>query len=250
MWSWFFHSKPVNRIPALLWNKSIARVPYAAELERGDQDRLRGLVEWFLQAKTFEGAAGLVVNEQMRIDIALQASLLILNLDRDYYSGWHAVILYPADFIVPKEIMDDDGVVHQWTEEIAGESWEQGPVILSWDAAYKSDPGMNIVIHEFAHKLDMHGGAPNGCPPLPAGLSASDWARDFQNAYDRFCADVDALKPVRIDEYAAESPAEFFAVLSESFFTTPRIVVEDFPPLYRHLKEFYRQDPLLLLASS
>lgn len=249
-WPWWKRELPEETLPAELWNDALVRLPYAAALPDAQHRRLQELVAWFLRAKTFEGAAGLVVSERMRIEIALQACLLILNLDRDYYSGWRAIILYPGDFVVPREVVDENGIVHQWTDELSGESWEQGPVILSWEATSNREWDMNIVLHEFAHKIDMRDGTANGCPPLPAGLSPESWAHDFQAAYLQFCEAVDRNLPVRVDEYAAESPAEFFAVLSEVFFLSPDVVAADFPALYRHLRAFYRQDPSQVLGKT
>jgi Mlc titration factor MtfA (ptsG expression regulator) len=124
-------------------------------------------------------------------------------------------------------------------------------VILSWDAAVApSGTQTNIVLHEFAHKLDMRNGAADGCPPLPPDLSRAAWAHDFQAAYEELCTALDRDLPVRIDDYAAESPAEFFAVLSETFFLAPEVVQSDFPAVYRQLAAFYRQDPLRLLHST
>lgn len=237
-------------IPATLWATALAELPYAAALPASDQSRLHELAVRFLRSKTFEGAAGLVVSDRMRTRVALQACLLVLNLDLDYYRGWRAIILYPGDFRAQREMVDEDGVVHEWTEELAGESWERGPVILSWQSSAASDPDVNIVLHEFAHKLDMLDGAANGCPPLPAALSVPDWARDFGQAYAGFCAAVDRGEPVHVDEYAAESPAEFFAVLSELFFLKPDLVNREFPAIYRQLRDFYRQDPLTVLGTT
>lgn len=234
-------------LPASLWTEALAQLPYAAALGALDQARLETLVIRFLRTKTFEGAAGLNVSDAMRVRIALQACLLILNLSFDYYRGWHAVILYPGDFVVPKELVDENGIVHQWTEELAGESWEQGPVILSWDAAAEVGDDLNIVLHEFAHKLDMCDGQADGCPPLPPEMSPTAWAETFRDAYDTFCTALDHGDPVRLDEYAGESPAEFFAVLSEMFFLQPAMVHADFPAVYRQLRAFYRQDPLAVL---
>jgi MtfA peptidase len=236
-------------IPDDLWQKALTHLPYCQRLNADTQIKLRSLVLRFLRTKTFEGAAGLQVTDAMRVRIALQACLLILNLDFDYYAGWQAVILYPGDFRVTKEHVDETGVVHHWQEELSGESWAQGPVILSWDAAAAPSNGQtNIVLHEFAHKLDMRNGSADGCPPLPPGLSSAAWARDFSAAYAQLCAVLDRYEPVRIDDYAGESPAEFFAVLSEAFFLTPAIVQADFPAVYRQLAAFYRQDPLAALA--
>ncbi len=248
MRQWLNRFRRAEALPAALWSAALARLPYASALPPADRRRLHDQVVWFLRSKTFEGAAGLAVTDRMRVEIALQACLLILNLERDYYDGWHAIILYPGDFVVPREMVDETGVVHEWTEALAGEAWERGPVILSWQASATPGVDMNIVLHEFAHKLDMHDGLANGSPSLPAGLSPQAWARDFEDAYTTFCRALDRDTPVRLDDYAAESPAEFFAVLSETFFLRPDIVAEDFPALYRHLRDFYRQDPLKILG--
>jgi len=243
--------RPQPAIPDDLWQAMLQRLPYCQALDTDTQARLRNLAVQFLRAKTFEGAAGLSITDAMRVQVALQACLLILNLDFDYYAGWHAVILYPGDFRVQKEIMDEDGVVHRWDEELSGESWEQGPVILSWDAAAApADMHSNIVLHEFAHKIDMRNGAADGCPPLPPELSAQTWTHDFQLAYKELCAVLDRGESMNIDDYGGESPAEFFAVLSETFFVMPIVVQTDFPAVYRQLAAFYRQDPLRLLSST
>lgn len=237
-------------IPADLWRSALARLPCALALNPPDQTRLKALVLAFLRTKTFEGATGFAITDAMRVEIALQACLLILNLGIDHYAGWHSVIVYPEDFQVPKESIDDAGVVHQWVEEVAGESWEDGPVILSWDAARSGDEHLNIVLHEFAHKLDMRDGSANGCPPLPTEISQAAWARDFQAAYTQFCTALDRGLPVSFDEYAGESPAEFFAVLSEVFFLRPEAIASEFHEVYNHLSAYYRQDPLKLLKRS
>jgi len=254
MWTWRNLWRPLKSQPAIpdsVWQAALECLPYYQALGADTQAHLRTLVLRFLRTKTFEGAADLRVTDSMRVHVALQACLLILNLDFDYYAGWHAVILYPGDFRVPKEHVDEAGVVHHWHEELSGESWEQGPVILSWDAiAAPSNARTNIVLHEFAHKLDMRNGIADGCPPLPSGLSRTAWAHDFQAAYRKLCAALDCGEPVGIDDYASESPAEFFAVLSEAFFLTPTAVQSDFPAVYRQLVSFYRQDPLAVLAEA
>jgi Mlc titration factor MtfA (ptsG expression regulator) len=230
-------------IPDALWTDALTPLPYAAALRAAEQARLQKLVIRFLRAKTFEGAAGLKVSDNMRVRIALQACLLIFNLDFDYYSGWRSVILYPGDFRVARESVDPDGIVHHWTEEMAGESWNDGPVILSWDTISTSGNDMNIVLHEFAHKIDMRNGAADGCPPLPPDISPQLWAHDFLTAYQRLRAALEHGMPSVLDAYAAESPAEFFAVASEMFFLQPAGLATDFPAIYEQLRLFYRQDP-------
>lgn len=248
IWPWRRLGRRRPAIPDALWSRTIARIPYAAALPPADQQRLRTLTLDFLRGKVFEAAAGLELTDAMRAHVALQACMLILNLDPGFYDGWRGIIIYPGDFRVPKEQVDEAGVVHEWTEELAGESWQAGPVILSWDASQSVDPDINIVLHEFAHKLDMCDGRADGCPPLPTTVSPRAWHHDFSQAYQRLCDAVDRGETTRLDPYAAESPAEFFAVASEAFFLRPAMLSEDFPRVYRQLGAFYRQDPLAVLG--
>jgi hypothetical protein len=226
------------------------RLPFLQHLSATDRQRLCELAARFLRSKTFEGAQGLVVTDRMRMTVALQACLLVLHLDVALYDNWHAIILYPGDFRVDREEVDEAGVVHQWSEELAGESWEQGPVILSWEAASAGDEGMNVVLHEFAHKLDMRDGAANGCPPLRADMSPERWTQRFSAAYARFEQALEQDGILWLDDYAAHSPGEFFAVLSEMFFLRPADVRNDMPEVYEELRSFYGQDPVVRYGSS
>lgn len=231
-----------------LWLDAVARHAFLCALPDPDLARLRDMVILFLHEKSIHGAAGLEIREEMRVAIAAQACTLVLNLDLDYYRGWSEVIVYPDEFVATYEFVDEDGVVHVVHEPMTGESWLQGPVILSWvDASGTAGAGYNVVIHEFAHKLDMLNGDANGFPPLHAGMSRETWSRAFSAAYEDFCARIDRGGQSPIDHYAAESPAEFFAVLSEAFFETPLAVQSSYPEVYRQLALFYRQDPGLRL---
>jgi hypothetical protein len=188
----------------------------------------------------------------MRVCIAVQACMLILNLGLDYYRGWVEVIVYPDEFVAEYEYMDEHGIVHRVEEPMSGESWLAGPVILSWaDTQLRGDGhGYNVVIHEFAHKLDMLNGDANGFPPLHRGMNAAAWARDFGSAYEDLCARVDAGDDTAIDPYASTAPAEFFAVLTEVFFETPDLLDAEYPAVYRQLRQFYRQHPLARLGAA
>ena len=248
MWSRLVDHQP-GPLPDALWLPALQRIPYATMLSATDRLRLQSLVLQFLKTKHFEGAQGCDVNDAMRVEIAVQACLLILNLDMDYYRGWRSIIVYPSDFAVKKSMIDEDGVVHEWTEEISGESWEQGPVILSWEACSVPPPDMNVVLHEFAHKLDMLDGVANGCPPLPPEIAPEVWAKDFSAAYMSLIKSLETKPALPLDAYAAENPAEFFAVLCEQFFLQAGLVHDQFPRLYRHLVTFFRQDPLALVSS-
>ena len=230
-----------------LWQKVVSRFVFLRALTPGEQRRLRDLTQRFLGNKQMSGAAGLQLTDEMRTVIAAQACLLILNLDLDYYRGWVEVIVYPGDFMPQHEYTDEDGVVHVAREPMQGEAWLQGPVILSWEAAADSgnNQGVNVVIHEFAHKLDMLNGEPNGFPPLHEDMSRDTWMRDFSRAYQDFCGRVDSGEDTAVDPYAAENPAEFFAVLSEVFFESPQVLKSTYTKVYQQLSLFYRQDPAL-----
>ena len=182
----------------------------------------------------------------MRVRIALHASIPVLNLGLEYYADWISIVIYPGDFRVHEERMDDYGVVHPEIMDLCGQSLSQGPIVLSWEAIREEEVAPadhDLVIHECAHKLDLLNGNANGFPPLHSGMNARAWARDFHAAYRRLCTALDSRGSYRLDPYAAQDPAEFFAVLSETFFTMPRFIHEDFPAVYEHLQDFYRQDP-------
>jgi Mlc titration factor MtfA (ptsG expression regulator) len=235
-----------------LWQATLAQLPFLAGLNEEERERLRQAVILFLHGKSVYGAGGLELDAAMPLLIAAQACILIMNLDAGYYDGWVEVIVYPDEFLPKSEYMDEDGIVHTDLAPRAGEAWLQGPVILSWaDVAPRADgEGVNVVIHEFAHKLDMLNGDANGFPPLHAGMSRRAWAAAFEAAFADFCARVDGEEETAIDPYAAESPAEFFAVMSEAFFELPQAVDADYPEVYAQLRLFYKQDPLARLPMS
>ena len=209
--------------------------------------RLKELSILFLHEKTFEGAQGLELNDDMKILIALQACLPILNLGIDWYRGWIAVIVYPAQFIPERTVIDESGIVHSTNAVLSGESWHQGPVVLSWQDTEHAGliDGHNLVIHEFAHKLDVLNGKANGFPPLHRGMQIQHWVSALSNAFADFQRRLNSGNHTAIDSYAAESPAEFFAVCSEVFFERPEVLDRYYPEVYQQFKMFYRQDPML-----
>ncbi|MEK7716596.1 MAG: M90 family metallopeptidase [Pseudomonadota bacterium] len=240
-----------DSISDALWSKTLRTSPYARSLTEPDRERLRELASRLLRAKSFSGSAGLVVTNAMRARIALHACLPILNLGLDYYADWSSIVIYPGDFRVHDEYMDEHGVVHREIMDLCGQSLSHGPMVLSWEAIRAEDRAPDdhdLVIHECAHKLDVLNGDANGFPPLHADMDGRGWARDFQAAYDRFCAALEAGNDNTIDPYASEDPAEFFAVASEAFFTAPDLINEKFPEVYTHLQRFYRQDPCRLMS--
>lgn len=260
-------------IPAPLWRACVERLPFLKRLPEPDLARLKALCETLLDRKPFTGAADFVLSDEIAVMIAAQACLPVLNLSLDLYDDMAGIIVYPSAFIIPQREMDEGGVVHEWREPASGEAIDAGgAVVLSWEDAQESgDPGYNVVIHEFAHKIDMVDGGANGRPPfLPpyhAGLDARRWRKVFSSAYEDFVERVDALEaqlPVDfsdrrpahaalwdalcatlpLDPYACSHPAEFFAVASEAFFVLPERLAGAYPEVYQLLREYYRQDPL------
>jgi len=225
--------------------QALARVPACDGLDGGELDRLRRLVTLFLHEKVFEAVGHAGVTLPDRLLIAINACLPILNLGIDAYDEWVTVIVYPDEFIVEVEEEDEAGVVHSGRDLRAGESWERGPLVISLrDVHLQSDwEGYNVVIHECAHKLDMRSGASNGFPPLHRGMSAGDWTGAFTQAYGDLLERIERGEETPVDDYAAESPAECFAVFSEYFFEAPHLLRDAYPAVYGQLLQFYRQDP-------
>ncbi len=232
-----------TQIDPALWRRVVASLPFLRGLSEDELARLRELAILFLAEKEMHGAQGFELTDEMRLSIALQACLPVLNLGIDWYEGWIGIVVYPSEFRVRGEEMDEHGVMHAYDEGLSGEAWPGGPVILSWEDAGNSEAGYNVVIHEFAHKLHMLHGDEEGFPVPGADMDAERWRETLERAYERFCREVDSGEPTIIDEYAAEHPAEFFAVMSEAFFTDSAIVARDYPELYAQLARFYRQDP-------
>ena len=226
-----------HRIDDALWQRATARLRFLPS-----DSRLRDMALLFLAEKEFSATHDLALTDEMRISIAAQACLPVLELGLDWYAGWRGVIVYPGDFRVRRQETDEHGVVHEWDDELAGEAMPGGPVVLSWDAA-AHDPLMNVVIHEFAHKLDMLNGTADGMPPLHAGMDRAAWKRVFDEAYEGLRDAVERGRDTWLDPYAAEHESEFFAVLSEAFFREAGETRRRYPDAYEQLKLFYRQDP-------
>ena len=239
-------------IPDALWREAVGTLPLLRIYTDDELERLREIVVLFLDAKGIVGARGHEVTPLQRVVIAVQACVLVLNLDLGWYDGFENVVVYPGEFVPGWEWEDEAGVVHRNDSPLAGEAMHRGPVVLSWpDVEASADwqaTGMNLVIHEFAHKIDMRDGDANGCPPLPPDLSPEAWRAALSAAYDDFAARIDAGEATRIDDYAAESPGEFFAVLSEVFFADPLLLAAEYPAVYGLFARFYRQDPAARLT--
>lgn len=240
-----------HAIPFWDFDAALARLPILQRLDASERARLHEAASLFLHDKTFSAAGGAEVDSATPLAIALQACLLTLNLGEASYHGWSEIILYPDEFLRSREEMDEAGVVHHSRDILAGESWLGGPLVLSLadvEASGQAD-GFNVVLHEFAHKLDMLNGDANGFPPLHRGMDAAAWAQDFSTAYEDLCRRVDSGEDTAIDPYATADPAEFFAVLTEVFFETPHLLDAEYPAVYRQLQQFFRQHPLAAMPS-
>ena len=232
-----------TRIDAALWQRVIESLPFLRGLSPPDLEQLRELAVLFLAEKEMHGAAGFELTDEVRLSIAVQACLPVLKLELAFYRGWIGIVVYPGEFRVNLQEVDADGVVHEFEDELSGEAWPGGPVVLSWADAMQDEAGYNVVIHEFAHKIHMLRGGDDDFPAPHAEMDEASWRETLADGYELLCAQVDAGKATLVDPYAAGHPAEFFAVMSEMFFTSSEILARDWPDLYRELATFYRQDP-------
>jgi Mlc titration factor MtfA (ptsG expression regulator) len=234
-------------IPDLLWQLTLARFPFLSSRSAADLQRLRELSTLFLADKEFAGMQGLEVDDGMAVAIAAQACLPVLRLGLSQYEGFKGIVVHPDIVVARREVMDEDGVVHRYDEELSGEAMEGGPIMLSWrdvaDAGDSAAWGYNVVIHEFAHVLDMRDGAPDGVPLLPDRAARERWLAVLEPEWQEFCERVDAGEDTLIDPYGAEAIDEFFAVASEVFFVDAAALCAEHPALYELLAGYYRQDP-------
>jgi hypothetical protein len=223
------------------------RVPFFRRLPADLQIQLRKHILVFLAEKAFVGCKGLVVTDEMRVTIAAQACLLILNRRTGYYPNLRQILVYPGAFIVNRVQTDGIGVLQEQRQVLAGESWSRGQVILSWEDAAEGaavvDDGRNVVIHEFAHQLDQESGHANGAPVLARRDHYPRWSQVMREEFDKLQAQARIGEASLLSHYGATSPAEFFAVISEVFFEQPQRLAAEQPGLYRELGRYYRVDP-------
>ncbi len=248
------HTLRHHPIPHDVWEALMHEAGIFRGLSAVERAHLRELTTLFLHRKTFSGVQGLTVSTKMAVAVAAQACLLILKLGLDFYDGWIEVVLYPAAFRVERERIDNAGLVSHEALALSGESWSHGAVILSWNDVVSdlNDPraGHNVVLHEFAHKLDMLNGSANGMPSLHANMVLQQWTEAFSHAFNHIQLQLLHHRHSDIDAYAATSPAEFFAVASEYFFTDSLRLLHHYPEVYAQLVLFYRQDTVRRPASA
>lgn len=235
-----------SAISSTQWDNAFTSLPLLAGYTVDEKKALRELAILFLHGKVLEGAGGFTITQRMKLVIALQACVPILKLGLNGYDGWVSVIVYPTGFAPKRVVTDEFGVQHSVQSNLSGEAWQRGPVVLSWDDTEHAGiiDGHNLVIHEFAHKLDMQTGSANCFPPLHAGMDSTIWFDAFSVSFKDFQNRCAHGKHIGIDCYAASAPAEFFAVLSEVFFERPGVIQKHYPQVYEQLKLYYKQDTL------
>lgn len=235
------------------WRTWLAHhIPWYERMPAALRARLHELIHIFLQEKRFVGCNGLVVTDEMRVVIAGYACLLVMNRpgvpEHQLYDDLLSILVYPTAFIVP-EIDEEDGIVTEGDSVLTGQAWDSRRIILSWEDVQDSrtEPA-NVVLHEFAHYLDMEDETMDGAPGLGSATAYAEWSEVFWGEYDRLVDDVDAGRDTLLDPYAATEPAEFFAVATETFFHQPRELQAQHARLYEQLRKYYRLDPASWLA--
>jgi MtfA peptidase len=229
------------------WEPHLQGLPFFHQLTEPEQQKLRCMVQVFIAEKNWEGCGGLRLDNCIKVGIAAQACLLILNLDHDWYRKIPSILVYPSAFRSNLAETGPAGVVGPHTGARAGEAWLVGPIILAWDSAFAGgrDPndGQNTVFHEFAHKLDMLDGYADGLPPLGTAEQQRLWSTTLGRQFEQLRLKVAQGHHSFLDGYGATNPAEFFAVASETFFERGAQMRQTIPDLYQCLQQFYRQDP-------
>ena len=229
------------------WQSILAtRLPVYSFLSPQEQTRLQQLIKQFIADKQFYGCGGLVITDEIRVTIAAEACLLLLNKGGAIYPRLASVLVYPTGFLVEREQHQPDGTVASGEHSLLGESWSNGKVILSWDDVEKGaadfTDGHNVVLHEFAHQLDAESGSTNGAPPLRRN-SYKAWANVFTENFEDLRASSLRGHETVMDQYGATNPAEFFAVATETFFEKPQQLYDIHPDLYDELERYYQIDP-------
>lgn len=243
---WLRPAEPDTPLDPALWAEVRARLPWAAALDDARANRLSTLAAHFLARKAITPVAGLELDAADRALLAAACCLPLLEVGTGGLRGWSQLIVYPGAFRVSRSHVDSAGVLHEWEDELIGEAWDAGPMVLSWadvqaDCA-EPDAGFCVAVHEMAHKLDALDGALDGTPPLPQDVHAR-WIADFQRAFDDLNELLDRGRRTPIDDYAAQSPDEFFAVASEYHFSAPDLLARAYPDVAAQLERYYGPSP-------
>lgn len=234
-------------IPDDLWKRTLVRFPFLRWRSAEEQLELRRLTSLFLDRKEFSAAGDLRLTNAVVVSIAAQAVLPVLKLGLARYDSFVGIVVHPDQVVARRNVQGDDGLVHEYDEALAGEAVQGGPVMLSWrdvrEAGRPSSPGYNVVVHEFAHVLDLADGLSDGVPLLPPGISRAGWLAVLGPQFEAFVKRADAEEETALDPYGASGIDEFFAVASEAFFVHPHGLAAEHEPLYVLLQRLYQQDP-------
>jgi Mlc titration factor MtfA (ptsG expression regulator) len=216
------------------------------QLSPEERARLDAQAREFLHRKRFEGCAGFEVTEEMRAAIAANACLLTLGRPGPPFPRLVTVLVYEKPFPVTVKHEVGEGVVEEYEEERTGEAWDHGSVILAWEEIEddrEARDGRNVVVHEFAHLLDLEAGGFDGAPGVGDKAAHEAWAKVFRREFDDLVRASEAGEETLLDDYGASDPAEFFAVATECFFGDPLALRDRHPKLYRQLQRYFNQDP-------
>ncbi|QQX81699.1 zinc-dependent peptidase [Shewanella sp. KX20019] len=224
------------------------RIPFFRSLPADLQLQLKKHIQVFIAEKQFVGCDGLEIDDDIRVTVAAQACLLLLNRKTDFYPHLKEILIYPSVFIVNNEQRDSNGLVSERRRVLSGESWQHSKVILSWQTAKEGaavpNDGSNVVIHEFAHQLDQEDGHANGAPILTHSQDYASWSTVMMQEYQHLVEASQSQQYSLFSYYGATNPAEFFAVISEVFFEQPHDFLALHTALYNELSSFYKLDPV------
>jgi MtfA peptidase len=222
-------------------------VPFYASLTEADGRELQGLIQVFLAEKNFEGCNGLELTDEIKVTIAAHACRLLLRRDADVFPRLITILVYPSAYVAKSVEPIGGGTVLEGEQVRLGEAWKDGVAVVSWDdllaTAEGRNPGRNLILHEFAHILDMEDGAADGTPKLLRREQYATWSQVMETEYERLGRDSVLGRYTVLDPYGATNPAEFFAVATEAFFEKPTVLAKRHPELYAELRAYYQQDP-------
>lgn len=252
---WWLFIRPVNRrrrlddqpFPAE-WTAMLRQMlPWYDRMSGRQRQTLENLIKHFLDEKVFVSCAGQPVTDVVRLSIAVQACLLLLQRPGTEYGSLKYILVYPAEFRVNRSVRDETGLISHEDSTLAGESWEDGRIVLSWDNVEEGianlGDGHNVVLHEFAHQLDQETGIANGAPALDSSEDYAVWSRVMSAGFQRLQQAAERGEPSLFDHYGATDPAEFFAVATEVFYEQPMAMASEYPDVFDQLRRYYRVDP-------
>lgn len=228
-----------------LWKRTLIRYPFLRDPHDPGGTALRRMTSLFLDRKEFDAVPPVRLTNDVVVAVAAQACLPVLQLGLARYDGFVGIVLHADQVVARREHVDEDGIAHEYEEVLSGEAVQGGPVMLSWrdvrSSGRSAAEGYNVVIHEFAHVLDMADGMADGVPVLPPDIPRAEWLAVLEDEYTRFAARVEAEEETALDPYGAEAPEEFFAVASEAFFVSPQLLRDEHPAFHGMLARFYRR---------